>query len=102
MKKINLMPKEKIEVIKKDFERVMNLTFDFFSNKNFRLPSGESRGRINIAIFESVSYFFSLKSDKFLKENKKDGKIWKTMAPCKLDWLAEFLALPNDIPSPDT
>ncbi|MBD2774811.1 DUF262 domain-containing protein [Iningainema tapete] len=71
MKKINLMPKEKIEVIKKDFERVMNLTFEFFGNKNFRLPSGESRGRINIAIFESVSYFFSLKSDNFLKENKK-------------------------------
>jgi hypothetical protein len=71
MKKINLMSDEEIEFLKKDFERVMNATFDFFGHNNFRLPSGQNRGRINIAIFESVSYFFSINSDDFLKKNKE-------------------------------
>jgi hypothetical protein len=70
MKTINKMPNEKIEELKKDFERVMIWTFDFFGKKNFRWPSDERRGRINIAIFESVSYFFSLKTDEFLTTHK--------------------------------
>lgn len=74
MKRINQMSNEQIDELKKDFEHVMNLTYDFFGKKNFRLPSGENRGRINIAIFESVSYFFSLKSDIFLSEHKETIK----------------------------
>jgi uncharacterized protein with ParB-like and HNH nuclease domain len=70
MKKINLMSDQEIEVLKKDFQRVMIWTFDFFGNRNFRLPTEKNRGRINIAIFESISYFFSVKSDEFLRENK--------------------------------
>jgi hypothetical protein len=70
MKKINLMDEQQIELLKNDFERVMNLTFEFFGNKNFRLPSDKNRGRINIAIFESVCYFFSVNSDLFLKDHK--------------------------------
>lgn len=72
MKTINLMDDDKIELLRKDFERVMNLTFDFFGNKNFRLPSEKNRGRINIAIFESVCYFFSAKTDEFLQTHKVD------------------------------
>ena len=71
MKKINLMDDRDIDILKNDFERVMNLTFDFFGFKNFRLPSGKNRGRINIAIFESVCYFFSAMSDNFLELHKK-------------------------------
>ncbi|NES22275.1 MAG: DUF262 domain-containing protein [Symploca sp. SIO3E6] len=74
MRKINLMPDAEIENLKKDFERVMKLTFDFFERKNFRLPTGQTRGRINIAIFESVSYFFSVSSDDFLKKHKESIK----------------------------
>lgn len=70
MKTINLMDDEKIELLRKDFERVMKLTFEFFGNKNFRLPSEKNRGRINIAIFESVCYFFSTKTDEFLQAHK--------------------------------
>ena len=71
MKKINLMDDRDIDLLKNDFERVMNLTFEFFGPKNFRLPSGQNRGRINIAIFESVCYFFSARSDEFLQSHKK-------------------------------
>jgi len=74
MKKINLMSDLEIEVLKKDFERVMNLTFDFFADKNFRLPKDQDRGKINVAVFESVSYFFSRSSDEFLINNKESIK----------------------------
>ncbi|TAE56335.1 MAG: DUF262 domain-containing protein [Nostocales cyanobacterium] len=72
MKKLNLMSDEKIDLLKNDFKRVMNLTFEFFGKRNFRLPAAQRRGRINIAIFESVSYFFSVNSDQFLADNKKN------------------------------
>lgn len=72
MRQINLMSDEKISQLKKDFERVMRTTFEFFGNQNFRLPSGKNRGKINIAIFESVSYFFSISSDDFLERNKEN------------------------------
>ena len=71
MKQINLMDEGEIEILENDFERVMNLTFEFFGPKNFRLPSAQNRGRINIAIFESVCYFFSARSDEFLQSHKK-------------------------------
>ena len=48
----------------------MILTYDFFKDRNFRLPTSNSRGRINIAILESVSHFFASKDDNYLKINK--------------------------------
>ncbi len=72
MKEINLMKDDKIELLKNDFMRVMNLSFEFFGRRNFRLPAAERRGRINIAIFESVSCFFSINSDDFLQNHKKN------------------------------
>lgn len=70
MKRINRMIESEILELKKDFKRVMKYTLSTFGDKNFRLPTKKSRGRINIALFESVCYFFSNKSDQFLNENK--------------------------------
>lgn len=58
MKKINLMSDDKIDELIKDFERVMKLTYDFFGKENFRLPNDKSRGKVNMIMFESISYFF--------------------------------------------
>jgi len=72
MKKINIeMDSDEIDEIKEDFIRVMKCTYQFFGNRNFRIPTGSSRGRINIAVMESVGHFFSSKDDDFLKKNKK-------------------------------
>ncbi len=71
MKKINHMEDKKIDNLRRDFERVMKLTYDFFGDRNFRLPTASTRGRVNIALLESVSYFFALKSDAFLQKHKK-------------------------------
>jgi len=70
MKKINTMKSSEIELLKDDFKRVMNITYEFFGKKNFRLPTNQTRGRISIAILESVAYFFSIKDDLFLKQHK--------------------------------
>jgi len=71
MKKINLMKLVEIESLKHGFKRVMNLTYSFFKMTNFRLPTTtQARGRINIAIFESVSYFFSISDDLFIEKSK--------------------------------
>lgn len=71
MKKINRLTDVEIFDLKKRFLRVMSMSFDFFKDKNFRLPTPYSRGRINIALLESVSAFFDKNSDDFLKTNKK-------------------------------
>lgn len=60
MKKLNTMDDLSIANLKSEFLRVMKMTYKLFAGKNFRLPTQFSRGRINIAILESVYYFFSL------------------------------------------
>jgi len=62
---------DKIKQLIDNFKKVMKITYDFFEKKNFRLPTlANDRGRINIALLESVGYFFSLHSEEFLKNNK--------------------------------
>jgi len=73
MKLINKMSNKEILELKSDFERVMRLTYDFFGERNFRVPliGKTTRGRISIAVLESVGYFFSKHSDKFLYQHKE-------------------------------
>ena len=56
------------------FIKAMKYTQQFFGRKNFRIPTNETRGRINIAIFETVAGFFASKSEEFLKINKAQIK----------------------------
>lgn len=74
MVKINGMQDQEIEELKKNFKRVMELTYDFFGKKNFRFPTERSRGRLNIAMLETVCYFFLKHPDKFLLANKEKIK----------------------------
>lgn len=61
---------ENIVILENEFERAMQLTFEFFGRQNFRFPTTRTRGSINLAMFETVAYFFSIKSDDFLLENQ--------------------------------
>lgn len=70
MKIINNMSDETLKKLEIDFKRTMNFASSIFGNKNFRLPTAYSRGRVNIAIMESVSLFISNSTDEFLNENK--------------------------------
>jgi len=51
----------------------MRRTYNFFGERNFRVPFPEktTRGRVNIAMLESVGYFFSQQTDAFFRENKQ-------------------------------
>lgn len=72
MKKINHeFDNQKVAELEADFERVMKRTYDFFGTGNFRIPTENTRGRINLAVLESVSYFFSVTGDEFLDQNKQ-------------------------------
>ena len=75
MRKINLMTYEDIQLLENDFNRIMDITYDFFGDKNFRIPvydakGNKSRGSINIAVFESIAYFFSLNTNEWLCAHK--------------------------------
>lgn len=70
MRKINLMEETAIEKLKEDFERVMKKTYDFFGERNFRLPTEQTKGRINIAMLESIAYFFSKQTNDFLQKHR--------------------------------
>ncbi len=70
MKKMNQMSDSELDELRTDFERVMRLTYEFFGEKNFRLPTDSTRGRVNIALMESVCHFFVSKSDAFLADNR--------------------------------
>lgn len=74
MKTINSMPDNQIDELKKDFERVMKLTYDFFGSENFRLPTEKNRGKVNMIMFESISYFFSTHENLFLEQHKETIK----------------------------
>ncbi|WP_243349590.1 DUF262 domain-containing protein [Parabacteroides sp. FAFU027] len=57
-----------------EFEKAMHYTLDFFDKRNFRIPTEETRGRINIAIFETVAGFFASRSEEYLLRNKAQIK----------------------------
>jgi predicted transcriptional regulator len=70
MKKINTLENSEIENLKEVFKKTMKTAFELFGFVNFRLPIKYSRGRINIAIMESVSVFISKSNNQFLIDNK--------------------------------
>lgn len=71
MKKINKMGAVAVSNLRNEFLRVMRRTFEFFGKDNFRVSNDTNRGRINIALIESVSYFFANNADKYLIDNKQ-------------------------------
>lgn len=75
MKFINSNSSESdLKNLERKFNKAMKYTFSFFEKKNFRIPTKETRGRINIAIFETVAGFFAAKEEGFLEKNEKQIK----------------------------
>ena len=58
MQQLNDCSKEQIEVYKNRALRVFEETLELFGKKNFRLPSNNTRGRVTIAVMETVFYNF--------------------------------------------
>ena len=58
MRKINKASLIEVEDIKKSFLKTMEETWRVFGLTNFRIPSDYTRGRINIAVMETIYYVF--------------------------------------------
>ena len=71
MECLNKMNSVDLQRYKDEFKCAMEVTYEFFGKKNFRLPSESTRGRINIALIESISYFFAENKRDFLHKNKQ-------------------------------
>lgn len=74
LKKLNRLSENEISLLESNFERVMKKSYEFFGRLNFRLPTNSTRGRINIAVLESVGNFFSKTSDEYLSTNEEQIK----------------------------
>lgn len=70
MKRINKIDESVIESMKSDFERVMKWTYEIWGNRNFRIPTEQTRGTINTAILETVCNYIASKNDDFIEKNK--------------------------------
>jgi hypothetical protein len=69
MKKINNFDDAKIDEIKKDFQRVFELSYKIWGDKNFRIPTHSNKGFINTAILETVCNYLSSKNDDYIQKN---------------------------------
>ena len=63
MRKINKLSTVEVEDIKRRFLEIMKQTLRIFGASNFRIPSDYTRGRINIAVMETVYYAFYKKAE---------------------------------------
>lgn len=62
MKKLNAMSSIEIADLESQTLQAFGLTYDFFGKTNFRIPSKNTRGRINVAVMEVVFNCFWGKS----------------------------------------
>lgn len=63
MRKINKSSMIEVEDMKKVFLKIMKQTESVFGTSNFRIPSNYTRGRINIAVMETIYYVFFKKAE---------------------------------------
>ena len=71
MRRINKMAKNEIVKLEGRFKRVMENTFRTFGENNFRLPTENSRGRINIAMMEAICFIFDRIPDELTLRSKQ-------------------------------
>jgi Protein of unknown function DUF262 len=70
MRDINKLSDTQIEKLEIEFERTIKWSYTIFNNKNFRIPTPQTRGVINMAVMESIFYFLSNQTDEFLTKNQ--------------------------------
>jgi hypothetical protein len=69
MKRINGFGDAKIDEIKKDFQRVFELSYKIWKERNFRIPTPSTKGWTNTAILETVCNYLSSKNDTYIQNN---------------------------------
>lgn len=73
MNRINKMSRLGADDLEKRALNIFSLTFELFGKANFRIPTDYTRGRINIAVMESIfNCFFQKEIDKPIKSEQKE------------------------------
>ena len=67
---INKMDENQLKSIEFEFEKAMKWSYAIFKEKNFRIPTKQSRGTINMAVMESLISFLSNQTDEFIERNQ--------------------------------
>lgn len=58
MRRLNKMSETEVKDISVNFLSVMRKTHEFYGRENFRIPTSFTRGRINIAVMETITHVF--------------------------------------------
>lgn len=74
MTKINKMTDNETQILAKKALEVFSLTLTVFGDGNFRIPTDYTRGRINIAVMETVFHCFFQKKDDLSSTVKAKAK----------------------------
>ena len=80
LKQLNQASEAEIQAWTHRFETVMELSLELFGKDNFRLPlideeqNYQSRGFINLAVFDSLAVFIAKKDTAFLRRNAEQIK----------------------------
>jgi len=74
MKRINKMQNDKLQEIKDDFKRVMQIAYKIWGKNNFRIRTKKTRGLINTAVMETVCNYLSAYSDDYINKNMQTIK----------------------------
>ena len=72
MRKLNNSTSIVLEDIKNNFLKIMDLSYKIFREKNFRIPTPTTKGRINIAVMESVFYCINILAREQRRINSED------------------------------
>jgi hypothetical protein len=71
MLNINKMDDSQIKSLETAFERAMKWSYHIFKENNFRIPTKQTRGTINMAVMESIISFLSNQTDAFIERNQE-------------------------------
>jgi len=71
MRKINKLSDVDLEMMRNDFKKVMEISYNIWGRSNFRIPTELTRGTINTAILESVCNYLADKDEDFIYINQE-------------------------------
>ena len=74
MQQLNRADEQQLQKIADDFVRVFQQALDVLGEDAFRIPTNKTRGRLNLAVMESVYRFFQSHEKEWIDKNQRQIK----------------------------
>jgi hypothetical protein len=71
MVQMNKMDDNQIKSLEIEFEKAIKWSYHIFKENNFRIPTKQGRGTVNMAVMESLIAFLASQTDAFIEKNQK-------------------------------